>query len=228
MPRLMFERPRRIEWEELGPTFGRLVAEPFEKGYALTVGNSLRRALLAAIPGSAVTWVRVDGLSRPHGRVPGIGGIETASRSCDPSTSVFAWASSPVAFGGAPPFRSSTAPASSALSAAASSAAVWKRSAGERRSARAIAASSAGEKARSSRTDPSEGAARSLRPRIMSSGLPWAGISSGSASSTSVSATRPRTRSADGAVRLWLDSSTCTNVSGETTARTSASGLEPW
>jgi DNA-directed RNA polymerase subunit alpha len=72
MPRLMFERPRRIEWEELGPTFGRLVAEPFEKGYALTVGNSLRRALLAAIPGSAVTWVRVDGLSRPHGRVPGI------------------------------------------------------------------------------------------------------------------------------------------------------------
>ena len=54
MPRLMFERPRRIEWEELAPRFGRMVAEPFEKGYALTVGNSLRRVLLAAVPGAAV------------------------------------------------------------------------------------------------------------------------------------------------------------------------------
>jgi DNA-directed RNA polymerase subunit alpha len=61
MPRLMFERPRRIEWEEKTPTYGRLVAEPFEKGYALTVGNSLRRALLSALPGAAPTWVRVEG-----------------------------------------------------------------------------------------------------------------------------------------------------------------------
>ncbi|HSE94861.1 MAG TPA: DNA-directed RNA polymerase subunit alpha [Methylomirabilota bacterium] len=60
MPRLMFERPRRIEWEELAPRFGRMVAEPFEKGYALTVGNSLRRVLLAAVPGAAVAWVRVE------------------------------------------------------------------------------------------------------------------------------------------------------------------------
>ena len=63
MPRLMFQRPRRIEWEELSPVFGRMVAEPFEKGYALTVGNSLRRVLLAAIPGAAVAWAKVDGLS---------------------------------------------------------------------------------------------------------------------------------------------------------------------
>jgi DNA-directed RNA polymerase subunit alpha len=60
MPRLMFERPRRIEWEELTPRFGRMVAEPFEKGYALTVGNSLRRVLLAAVPGAAVAWVRIE------------------------------------------------------------------------------------------------------------------------------------------------------------------------
>ena len=63
MPRLMFQRPRRIEWEELTPVFGRMVAEPFEKGYALTVGNSLRRVLLSAVPGAAVAWARVDGLA---------------------------------------------------------------------------------------------------------------------------------------------------------------------
>ena len=50
MPRLMFQRPRRIEWEDLTATFGRMTAEPFEKGYALTVGGSLRRVLLSAIP----------------------------------------------------------------------------------------------------------------------------------------------------------------------------------
>jgi DNA-directed RNA polymerase subunit alpha len=71
MPRLMFQRPRRIEWEELGPTFGRMAAEPFEKGYALTVGNSLRRVLLSAIPGAAVAWVKVSGASA-EGRVPGV------------------------------------------------------------------------------------------------------------------------------------------------------------
>jgi DNA-directed RNA polymerase subunit alpha len=72
MPRLMFQRPRRIEWEELSPTFGRMAAEPFEKGYALTVGNSLRRVLLAAIPGSAITWVKIQGVSPGAERVPGV------------------------------------------------------------------------------------------------------------------------------------------------------------
>ncbi len=72
MPRLMFQRPRRIEWEELTPVSGRMVAEPFEKGYALTVGNSLRRVLLSAIPGAAVAWVKIDGVTTPAGTLPGI------------------------------------------------------------------------------------------------------------------------------------------------------------
>jgi DNA-directed RNA polymerase subunit alpha len=72
MPRLMFQRPRRIEWEELSPEAGRLVAEPFEKGYALTVGNALRRALLAAIPGSAPVWLRIPGVGSTASRVPGV------------------------------------------------------------------------------------------------------------------------------------------------------------
>ena len=49
-----------------------MVAEPFEKGYALTVGNSLRRVLLAAIPGAAVAWVRIDGLTASSGKLPGV------------------------------------------------------------------------------------------------------------------------------------------------------------
>ena len=60
MPHLMFQRPRRIEWEELSPTFGRMAAEPFEKGYALTVGNSLRRVLLSAIPGLRIVGTARD------------------------------------------------------------------------------------------------------------------------------------------------------------------------
>jgi DNA-directed RNA polymerase subunit alpha len=59
----MFQRPRRIEWEDLGPRYGRMAAEPFEKGYALTVGNSLRRVLLSVIPGAAIAWAKVAGAS---------------------------------------------------------------------------------------------------------------------------------------------------------------------
>jgi DNA-directed RNA polymerase alpha subunit len=70
MPRLMFQRPRRIEWEDLTTTFGRMTAEPFEKGYALTVGGSLRRVLLSAIPGTAPVWVKVAGVSAE--RVSGV------------------------------------------------------------------------------------------------------------------------------------------------------------
>lgn len=72
MPRLMFQRPRRIEWEELGPRFGRMVAEPFEKGYALTVGNSLRRVLLSIIPGAAPVWVKIPGAGPNASRVRGV------------------------------------------------------------------------------------------------------------------------------------------------------------
>ena len=72
MPRLMFQRPRHIEWEHLTPTFGRMAAEPFEKGYALTVGGSLRRVLLSAVPGTAVVWVKIAGVSGAADRVTGI------------------------------------------------------------------------------------------------------------------------------------------------------------
>jgi DNA-directed RNA polymerase subunit alpha len=72
MPRLMFQRPRRIEWEDLTSAFGRMAAEPFEKGYALTVGGSLRRVLLSAIPGTAVVWVKIAGAGGNAERIDGV------------------------------------------------------------------------------------------------------------------------------------------------------------
>jgi DNA-directed RNA polymerase subunit alpha len=72
MPRIPFQKPRKVEWDILTEQYGRLVAEPFEKGYALTVGNSLRRTLLSIVPGAAVAWVRIEGLTGPDARIPGI------------------------------------------------------------------------------------------------------------------------------------------------------------
>jgi DNA-directed RNA polymerase subunit alpha len=71
MPRIAFQKPRKVEWEVLTEQYGRLVAEPFEKGYALTVGNSLRRTLLAIVPGAAVSWVKIDGVRSTDTRIPG-------------------------------------------------------------------------------------------------------------------------------------------------------------
>ncbi len=72
MPRIPFQKPRKIEWEIVTDSYGRLTAEPFEKGYALTVGNSLRRTLLAIIPGAAVAWVKVQGVKDQLAHIPGV------------------------------------------------------------------------------------------------------------------------------------------------------------
>ncbi len=72
MPRIPFQKPRKVEWEILSERYGRLVAEPFEKGYALTVGNSLRRTLLAIVPGAAVSWVKIDGVRSADAKIPGV------------------------------------------------------------------------------------------------------------------------------------------------------------
>jgi DNA-directed RNA polymerase subunit alpha len=72
MPRIPFQKPKKLEWEILGERYGRLVAEPFEKGYALTVGNSLRRTLLSIVPGAAVSWVKIDGVRNIETRIPGV------------------------------------------------------------------------------------------------------------------------------------------------------------
>ena len=56
------ELPTRVTAEETSETFGRFVAEPFERGFGTTVGNGLRRVLLSSIEGSAVTSVKIAGV----------------------------------------------------------------------------------------------------------------------------------------------------------------------
>jgi DNA-directed RNA polymerase subunit alpha len=72
MPRIPFQKPKKVEWEILTDRYGRLVAEPFEKGYALTVGNSLRRTLLSIVPGAAVAWVKFEGVRPTETKIAGV------------------------------------------------------------------------------------------------------------------------------------------------------------
>ena len=72
MPRIPFQKPKKVEWEILSEQYGRLVAEPFEKGYALTTGHSLRRTLLAVVSGAAVSWIKIDGVKNIEGKIPGV------------------------------------------------------------------------------------------------------------------------------------------------------------
>ena len=55
-----FQKPKRlaIEGEGLTNTYGSFNAQPFERGFGTTIGNSLRRALLSSIEGAAITAVR--------------------------------------------------------------------------------------------------------------------------------------------------------------------------
>ncbi len=56
----------------LSPTYGKFVAEPFERGFGTTVGNSLRRVLLSSLEGSAVTQIKIRGAQHEFTTLPGI------------------------------------------------------------------------------------------------------------------------------------------------------------
>ena len=64
-------RPQ-IRVEELTESYGRFVIEPLERGYGVTLGNSLRRVLLSSIPGAAVTRVRFDGHYHEYDTIEGV------------------------------------------------------------------------------------------------------------------------------------------------------------
>jgi DNA-directed RNA polymerase subunit alpha len=59
-----------IECTEQVENFGRFVAEPLEKGFGITIGNSMRRVLLGYLPGAAVTQVRIDGVQHEFTVIP--------------------------------------------------------------------------------------------------------------------------------------------------------------
>ncbi|MCL2683979.1 MAG: DNA-directed RNA polymerase subunit alpha [Synergistaceae bacterium] len=58
--------------EEKTPSYGRIVIEPLERGYGVTLGNALRRVLLSSISGAAITAIRVDGVLHEFTTVPGV------------------------------------------------------------------------------------------------------------------------------------------------------------
>jgi len=65
------ERPElNLEEEEAEETFGRIVAEPLEAGFGVTIGNALRRTLLSALPGTSITAVRIEGVEHEFTTVP--------------------------------------------------------------------------------------------------------------------------------------------------------------
>jgi DNA-directed RNA polymerase subunit alpha len=68
-----FQKPKRLEVDRDTQTdhYGRFYAQPFERGFATTVGNALRRVLLSSIEGAAVTAVRVEGVLHEFSPIPG-------------------------------------------------------------------------------------------------------------------------------------------------------------
>ena len=70
---LEIEKPR-IETLELSSDgkYGKFVMEPLERGYATTLGNSMRRVLLSTLPGVAITNVKIDGVVHEFSTIPGV------------------------------------------------------------------------------------------------------------------------------------------------------------
>jgi DNA-directed RNA polymerase subunit alpha len=69
-----FELPTRVSCDEktLTPTYASFAAEPFERGFATTIGNSIRRVLYSSIEGTAVTSVKIKGVSHEFTTIEGV------------------------------------------------------------------------------------------------------------------------------------------------------------
>ena len=69
-----FQRPQRVEvdLDTLSGAYGRFSAQPFERGFATTVGNALRRCLLSSIEGAAIAAVQLEGVLHEFSSIPGV------------------------------------------------------------------------------------------------------------------------------------------------------------
>jgi DNA-directed RNA polymerase subunit alpha len=67
-------RPKRLEVEKetLTPFYGKFIAEPLERGFGITIGNSLRRILLSSLQGAAITSVKIEGVLHEFSTIPGV------------------------------------------------------------------------------------------------------------------------------------------------------------
>lgn len=68
------QMPAKIEVDEASHTdqFGRFIAQPLERGYGVTMGNMMRRVLLASLPGTAITGIKIDGVFHEFSAIEGV------------------------------------------------------------------------------------------------------------------------------------------------------------
>lgn len=71
---LGFQIPKNWKYDKktITPFFANFIAQPFERGWATTIGNSLRRILLSSIPSSAITAVKIKGVKHEFSTIPGV------------------------------------------------------------------------------------------------------------------------------------------------------------
>src|SRR6202162_405147 len=69
-----FEMPKRLVREDstATPTYAKFIAEPFEKGYGHTIGNSLRRILLSSLEGCAITAIKLEKVVHEYSSIKGV------------------------------------------------------------------------------------------------------------------------------------------------------------
>ncbi len=69
-----FQKPKRLvaNTETLTDRYGQFTAQPFQRGFGTTIGNSLRRVLLSSIEGAAITAVRIEGVEHEFSPIPGV------------------------------------------------------------------------------------------------------------------------------------------------------------
>jgi DNA-directed RNA polymerase subunit alpha len=70
----VFQRPKKLNFEPetLTETYGKFFAQPFERGFGTTIGNSLRRILLSHIEGGAITSVKIENVLHEFSTIPGV------------------------------------------------------------------------------------------------------------------------------------------------------------
>jgi len=75
-----FKRPKQVEYQTVAnePGYGKFIAEPFERGFGTTIGNSLRRTLMSSIEGTAITAVRIEGVDHEFATIEGV--VEDVTR----------------------------------------------------------------------------------------------------------------------------------------------------
>src|ERR1700749_1002036 len=69
-----FQMPSRlqVDSETITDRYGKFFAQPFERGFGTTIGNSLRRALLSSIEGAAITAVKIEGIEHEFSSIKGV------------------------------------------------------------------------------------------------------------------------------------------------------------